>query len=416
MRTYQSETSPGALIIGGSHASLAVARSLGRHGVRVGYVTHDHRIVSFSRYTLFSERWSGPESKTGATELLEIAGRRQLEGWVLFAGSDYEVRFVSQNHDLLAPVFRLTTPPWQTAQVALDKRLTYERAAALGLHHPWTQYPRDRRDAAQPGCPYPVILKPRLRRHVNAFTLVKAWRADNQAAFLSLFDEAAALVGPAGILIQELIPGDGSSQFSYAAVCDHGRPIASLVARRTRQYPIDFGHTSTFVESVDNEDVEAAGRRFLGSLDYTGMAEVEFKRDGRTGQYKLLDVNLRPWTWNGLGRAAGADFAYIAWRLAAGLAVEETRGRAGAAWAHLDRDIVSACQLMLAGIASPIAWARSYKLPITFAAASLDDPLPGIVDMPLLLARLVRRRLPAMGSRLLRRLRNAAGPEHIGPL
>ena len=41
------------------------------------------------------------------------------------------------------------------------------------------------------------------------------------------------------------------------------------------------------------------------------MVEVEFKYDSRDGQYKLLDVNLRPWGWHTLGTACGLDFSYI---------------------------------------------------------------------------------------------------------
>ena len=42
------------------------------------------------------------------------------------------------------------------------------------------------------------------------------------------------------IMIQELVPGSGESQLSYAALAEHGRPLASLTARRVRQIPMDF--------------------------------------------------------------------------------------------------------------------------------------------------------------------------------
>ena len=90
------------------------------------------------------------------------------------------------------------------------------------------------------------------------------------------------------------------------------------MARRTRQYPIDFGYTSTFVETVEQKDVEEGACRFLSSINYSGLVEVEFKRDHRDGCYKLLDVNARAWTWNALGSIAGVDFAHVLWRLAMG--------------------------------------------------------------------------------------------------
>src|SRR5207302_4833666 len=132
---------------------------------------------------------------------------------------------------------------------------------------------------------------PTVREQRNAFTRAKAWRVDDRSALLARYQEAAALVGERAIVLQELIPGGGSTQFSYAGVWHRGSPVASLVARRTRQYPIDFGYTSTFVETVHRPEVEDAACRFLRSLDFTGLVEVEFKYDARDGRYKILDVN-----------------------------------------------------------------------------------------------------------------------------
>ena len=76
------------------------------------------------------------------------------------------------------------------------------------------------------------------------------------------------MVDPGVIMIQELIPGGGEEQFSYAALCLDGRPLAGLVARRTRQYPMDFGRSSTFVETVDEKQLEEAGDASLANGVY----------------------------------------------------------------------------------------------------------------------------------------------------
>jgi predicted ATP-grasp superfamily ATP-dependent carboligase len=238
------------------------------------------------------------------------------------------------------------------------------------------------------------VLKPTVRTVENAFTLAKAWRADDRASLLARWDEAAALVGADAIVVQELIPGGGEAQYSYAAVCDRGKPVAELVARRRRQYPVEFGYTSTFVETVDCPPVEDAGRHLLGSLDYTGIAEVEFKHDQRDGRYKLLDVNTRIWTWGELGAAAGVDFAHALWQVACGEPVAPLRPSRDAAWMHASRDVVAAAHEMLRGTLTPMAWLRSLRRPITFAAFALDDPLPGLVELPLALWRAVTHRLP----------------------
>lgn len=384
----------GALVFGGAHGSLSVVRSLGRHGIPVWLLRRDHPIARLSRYASGSIPWNGPGQANAADYLVEIAERYSLKGAVLFPGGDAEAELVSQNHAKLSRAYRVTTPPWSTAKWAFDKRLMNERADEVGITHPWSRYPRDRLEVEALQCRYPVILKPAMKREPNAFTLAKAWRVDNRNQLLARYDEAVALVGADGIVLQELIPGDGRTQFSYAAIWDRGAPLASLVARRTRQYPIDFGYTSTFVETIEQNEVEDAASRFLKSIGYSGMVEVEFKYDRRDDRYKILDVNARPWTWNALGQIAGIDFPYLMWRLAMGEDIEPVRGRTGAAWMHLSRDVVAALQEMLAGTLSPVRYLKSFGKPLQFAAYAGDDPVPGIVDLPLALARVVTKRLP----------------------
>jgi D-aspartate ligase len=389
----------GAIIVGGSLGAVAVARSLGRRGIPVCFLSHDHPIAGFSHYVRRTVAWPGPEAPDALAFLLETVRRQRMEGWVLFVCGDSELRFASQNYTKLAGVLRLTCPPWDIARWAYDKHLTYQRAAEIGVGVPWSYHPRNGDDVAQLDCRFPVILKPTVREQQNAFTLAKAWRVDDRAALIARYREAAALVGESNIILQELIPGGGQQQFSFAAVCKSGVALASLVARRTRQYPIDFGYTSTFVESIDAPDVASTGRRLIEAMQLTGLVEVEFKRDPRDGGLKLLDVNARPWTWIGLGALAGVDFPWLAWLLACEQDVEPVSGRPGAVWMHTPRDLVAAAHEILAKRLSPLSYMRSFRWPVTFAAFATDDPLPACVEIPLVAWRVLSRRMPSWFSR-----------------
>ncbi len=385
---------PGAIVFGGAHGSLAVIRSLGRRGIPVWFLAHDHLIAKYSRYTRRAIPWPGPASPEATAFLLELAERNGLRGWTLFPGGDPEARLVSENHAALSRVYRLVTPPWKVMRQAHDKRLMYRRAGRLGIGHPWLCDPGDRARARSLSGRFPLVIKPAMRNGGDPLSRAKAWRVDDRAELARRYKLASALVGRDNVIVQELIPGSGTRQFSYAAVWRRGAPVASLVARRTRQYPVDFGFTSTLVETVEDAAVERAACRFLKSLDYDGMVEVEFKYDARDGRYKILDVNTRTWTWIGLGAAAGVDFPWIMWRLAAGKSPPVTRGRTGVKWCHWSRDAVAACQQIGAGALSPIDYLRSLEGLMAFSAFALDDPLPGVMDLPLLLWRLLRRKFP----------------------
>jgi D-aspartate ligase len=380
----------GALVIGGALGSLGVVRSLGRRGVPVWVLTGNHLIAGYSRFAKKSFAWPGPDNAYALDYLLALARRHHLQGWVLFPGGDAEARFIALNHETLAKVFRLITPAWHTLQWAADKRLTYQLAAEIGIACPWTLRPRNRSELAAIACPFPLILKPSARNSINAFTHAKAWRADGAESLLARYDEAVLMVGAESVLVQELIPGDGSCQFSYAAVCEHGVPAASLVANRRRQYPIDFGFTSTFVQSVENLEIEELACRFLQATGYSGLAELEFKYDRRDGQYKLLDVNARTWAWLSLGAKAGVDFPWLMWNQALGEPIERTRGHAGCSWTHASRDLAAAFAEIRAGSLTLSGYLRSFQsTSLEFAAFAKDDPLPGLLDLPLAIWRVV---------------------------
>jgi predicted ATP-grasp superfamily ATP-dependent carboligase len=385
----------GALVLGGSHGALAVVRSLGRRGIPVWFANDDNVLARLSRFTTKGMWWPGPNAAGAIDFLLDLGRRNSLDGWVLVPCADEEARLISQNHAALSQMFRVRSLPWETMRWAYDKHRMNERATAVGLDLPRSCSAAGRQDLANADLRFPVILKPAVKYGGNAFTLAKAWRADDRAALLARYDKAAALVGADAVVVQELIPGRGAAQFSYAALWDRGRPVASLTARRSRQYPIDFGYTSTFVETIDRRDVEEAACRFLASLDYDGLVEVEFKHDARDGRLKLLDVNARVWTWIALGQRAGVDFPHLFWRLAMGETLPGARGAPGVGWMHASRDVVAACQEMAAGHLAPRDYLASLRGPLQFAAFAADDPLPGVLDVPLALSRLFTKRLPA---------------------
>ena len=197
----------------------------------------------------------------------------------------------------------------------------------------------------------------------NRFTREKAWPIEDKASLLATYDVARAMIDPGLIMIQELIPGGGEAQFSFGAICENGRVLASVVARRTRQYPVDFGRSSSFVETVDEPLVERAGRHLLEALQYTGVMEAEFKYDTRDGRYKLLDLNPRVWGWHTLARAGGVDFPYFMWRLAQHLPVPEVRVEAGYRWVRMTTDLPAAVREIIGGKLSIGSYLRSLRSP-----------------------------------------------------
>src|SRR5438445_10791225 len=81
--------SVGAVVIGGDHPGLAIARSLGRRGIPVYVMDDQYSISKFSRYTtrVVRARDLRDPQKTVDAEMA-VGHRYDCKDWVLFATRD----------------------------------------------------------------------------------------------------------------------------------------------------------------------------------------------------------------------------------------------------------------------------------------------------------------------------------------
>jgi predicted ATP-grasp superfamily ATP-dependent carboligase len=378
------------LVLGSDYRGLAVVRSLGRRGVPVCVlVGGDDVLAAKSRYATHRVEMHGADDEERCEFLLALADRLQLVGWTLFPTADESAAFVARRHEQVGEVFRLTSPRWPTLRWAHDKRLTYQLADLLALPCPRRWSPRSPAEAAELELDFPLIIKPAVRERFNRLTAAKAWRVDDRPSLRERFAEAAELLDPELLLLQEIVPG--TEHLSYAALCQQGRPLASVVARRARQYPTDFGRASTFVETVDEPEAAVLGQRFLSEIEFDGLVEVEFKRDARDGVLKLLDVNPRVWGWHSLCQRAGVDFPYLAYRLARGESVPRAQATVGVRWLRLSTDLPTSAREIVRGNLSLTPYLRTLASRHESAIFARDDPWPGLVELPMLVATLARR-------------------------
>jgi predicted ATP-grasp superfamily ATP-dependent carboligase len=230
----------------------------------------------------------------------------------------------------------------------------------------------------------PVAVKPAIKEHFFYATKAKAWRANSRVELEALFERAVALIGPGEVMIQDLIPGGGEQQFAYCAFFKEGKAVGSVVVRRTRQHPVEFGRASTFVETTELPFLETLSERFLRAIDYYGLVEVEYKFDPRDGQFKLLDVNARTWGYHTIGPKAGVDFPNLLFSDQCGEPVESCRGRAGVGWIRLVTDLPTSATEIFAGRLPWRTYLRSLRNCDVEAVFCREDPLPGLAELALI--------------------------------
>jgi predicted ATP-grasp superfamily ATP-dependent carboligase len=383
---------PGAVIVGGDYQGLGIVRSLGRHHIPVCVIDDERSIARYSRYVTHAVQVPNLRNDDSIVrELLALAQRLNLKGWVLFPTREEIVAAISRNRAQLTDWFRVPTPSWDTIQWVWDKRNTCEIARKLGLPIPETWNPRTTADLGQITTPFPLAVKPSIKEHFFYTTRAKGWSASNPHELETLFHKAQNIAGTDEILVQEMIPGGGAYQFGYCAFFKDGQAVASMVSRRRRQHPHDFGRASTFVETVERPELEALSTRLLNGIHYYGLVEVEYKQDPRDGQYKLLDINARTWGYHTLGAVAGVDFPYLLYCDQIGRPVCNVRAKAGRSWIRMLTDFPTAVLDIAHGRLSLSEYLHSLRTFDIEAVFNLGDPMPGVVECILLPYLIIKR-------------------------
>jgi D-aspartate ligase len=377
---------PGAVVVGGDYQGLGIVRSLGRRGISVVVVDDEQSIARHSRYTSAALRVANLRDEEPTVETLLRLGRRHgLDGWVVYPTREETVATLSRYRAELERCFRIPTPRWAVTMWAWDKRNTYRRATDLGIPVPRTWYASCLDDLDKIDGEPPFAIKPAIKEHFFYATKCKAWRADSHAELVARFREAEALVGAGEVIVQELIPGSGRHQLACCAFFKDGRTRASMIARRLRQHPPEFGRASTFVETVDLPVLEELSERFLRSIDYYGLVELEYKYDERDERYKLLDVNARTWGYHSIAQRAGVDFPYLLYADQLGLPVPDgIRTRPGVSWIRLATDVPTALVELVGRRLDWRGYLRSLRVSDVESVFSRDDPRPSMAELALL--------------------------------
>ena len=147
---------------------------------------------------------------------------------------------------------------------------------------------------------------------------------------------------------------------------------------------MDFGHATTYAETVDIPELEESTKKILGAMGYHGLSEVEFMLDPRDGRYKLIEINARAWGWHTLAIGAGVDLPYLSYQDMLGAEVKQNGFDKDAKWIRLMTDIPTTLGEILRGRMRINDYITSLKGKKQFAVLSITDPLPFITEILLL--------------------------------
>ena len=353
---------PDALVLDlDTRAGLAIARALGRQGLRVAVAARDGR-ASGMRTRYASGRFTLPRPERDFAAYADAIVRAVHDHPVgaILPSIDSSVLALHRRRVELGPHAAPAIGSAEAIATAISKPRTLELAGRLGIPAPRSLAAptQDDVEAAVRELGFPAVVKPD-----------ESWRDEGEGGERL---SPALVTGPAGLaearrlapaLVQELAPGLRETIKLFRV---DGRVVARFAMRVDRAWP-PLGGSSVMRESVEPpRDALERAERLVDAIGLDGYSEVEFRRS-REGEPLLMEVNPRLSQSVELALRAGVDFARMQLEWARGGRVEPVeRYRTGVRLGWLAGD----ARLGRAGL-------RDYvRRGTVVEGLALDDPLP----------------------------------------
>lgn len=372
-----------AIVLGKGVTAITAVRSLGRRGIPVYAIGPDQNdIVRYSRYASIVAQPAQISPDSLVSGMLEVAQGTDTPP-VVFCASDKFLEMLSARREQLQHACRLMLPAPRAVDTVLNKSKFAAFCAEHNLPAPAYWSPATSEQFAQclHEAVFPLVIKPVFAHGPD---LEKFQRNERYAKVLVVKDRdelsacyrALQSIG-ARTLLQEYIPGTDRDHYSYISYRDaRQRELCGVGVRKLRLTPIHNG-AGTFIEIDNDPELVDIARRLLDALQYNGIVSVCCKRDSRTGNLVVHEVNGRIPMGHGASMLANVDLIHLAYRDAVGEAIVRRPRDAGKRkWLALERDADSARAYRRAEELSFFRWLWSLRKVRIIAEFSSDDLRP----------------------------------------
>jgi len=383
----------------GRGSAIAIIRSLGRKDYRVIAADAEAKSLGFrSRFT--HEHLVYPAPETSPTEfcdcLLETVKAKGVN--LIIPATDLTGHPLAWRRSEFAKFTKLAVPEDDLLKVVRDKDQTLQLADKVGVPVPETCIVETAKEALAQAeqLGWPIVLKPRASRKLREGKGIDKFKVTYAADAADLKKQMQELEGQCAVLLQSYCAGVGHG---VELLMHEGKPLAAFQHKRLREIPVTGG-ASAYRESVKlDPDLYDYSLRLLHELRWTGLAMVEFKV-GKRGP-RLMEINGRVWGSLPLAVASGVDFPAL-------LAELHLRGPAtikpqlnseykiGLRCRDLQRDLIWITNVLLQRrryecLDMPsrgraiVAMLGIFNPRRKFDLLTLNDPLPGLAELPRIL-------------------------------
>ena len=256
----------------------------------------------------------------------------------IFPMSDELAVQLSKNKPILNKICEVPIADYGQLSKTHDKFETYVVAKSLGIPVPETFVFSDIHELTDFGetASYPLIMKPRMgggaSKHLRIIKS-KQELINGYSYYLSI-----------GCLpiIQEYIPGSSEQMHMVNVLFDKKHDLSAyFMAKKIREYPLSGGITSCGISIFEPILLEYA-KKIFHTLEWYGVAEIEFKLDLRTNEFKLIEINPRFWQYLKLPISCGVDFPFLLHEVAMGNEIDQISNyKIGVKYINIFKDVLS---------------------------------------------------------------------------
>jgi len=367
------------IILGNHIQGLGISRITKRLGYKVSLYSQSS--VSIARYSNTLDEFI---KFTDTADLLQQLLKRDLNNRkiLVFPTNDLLVGFLSDNYELLSEKYILSISTKNITDIAFNKRNTYESAKATGIPIPLSLYPNSFQELEniEKDLDYPVIIKPAVMYNFYKTAGKKVFLCKDRTELFENYKKAIAIIPENEVIVQEMLQGGASKLYSFASYAKNGDVRGSFIAKRIRQKPMDFGVATTFAQTIVSERIDELAIKFLKSINYSGLSEVEFMFDDKINDFKLIEINPRTWKWHTMANKVGINLIKML--------IDELDGKEiilqkneieNIGWIEQFTDTFVMISEVLKGRMKVKDYLKSIKIKKEYAAWDSKDPLPAIM-------------------------------------
>lgn len=379
-----------AVVLGCNYyIGLSTIRCLGTQGIHTVAVDYSNENNYGARSKYCNEQLIAPhykEDPDGLFEFLKEYGKKQEVPPVLIPCHDTYVEFIDKYYDGLREYYLIAQAPNGLNTVLMNKDTLYQVAKEAGVRIPETVYTNEENyiEKVESLMKYPCIVKP-----VDSPAFVSRFR---RKIFLvnnrQELQEAVKKANDAGleVFVQRIIPGFDDHMYTFDAYLNRDSKVTHWsTCQKYRQFPINFG-ASVYTGQRYVPELREIGQRFLEQVGYKGFGEIEFKKDAETGEFYLIEINVRITNFNTLLNKIGLNMPYITYRELTGqpLPPKAIEHDTGVVFWYAYEDLLAIRDYLRTGQLTLGSVIKSFFKPKAYAIWDWKDPAPGFAFLKML--------------------------------